>query len=317
MVGQALRFAFYALHSLYMQKKPLVIGCVVAILVLILGLGGLLGGGMYFVKKMIADQGQTAEVPVAVLRVERGSATVVSGSASQEVTTETQVGTGDEITVSSDGRAALYWDGHGRTLIDAGTKLRVEEASRPAGPDSIKAKILIDIGRTWTRIEQVLDVGSEVSAATNDVVATVRGTSFGVDRTGGTSAIRVKESKVAASRPGSVDMVEVDAGFKYVGGQSTRLSETELADPFVVDGDRDIPDEDYDLSSFLTGAEAWLQKGLEYLMWRPWLLSRIDFGAGGDTFREWYGNFPADIRAGIEAKNGAPNYDEISRLLDW
>lgn len=308
-----------------MQKKPILIGVAVVLVLLVLAVGGAIVGGTYFVKQMLAQQGTTGEAPVAVLRVEQGEATVTSNGVTQVVTTETQVNAGDEVSVSASGRAALYWDGYGRTLIDAGSKLRVTEASRPSGGNSIKANFLLEIGRTWTRIEQVLDVGSEVSAATSDVVATVRGTSFGVDRVGGASSIKVKESKVSATRPGATEGVSVEEGFKLDVSQGStgafrntaRLSATELQDPLLLAGDKDIPDGEYDLSGFTSGAEAWIQSGIEYLAWNPWLLARLDFSSGGESFREWYGKIPADIRAGVEAKNGVPNYEEISRLLNW
>ncbi len=308
-----------------MKMKPLLIGLGIALGIFLLGGAALIGGGIYFVNKVISQQGTTAEVPVAVLRVEQGKATISSGGAPQEVTTETQVNQGDEIVVSDDGRAALYWDGYGRTLIDAGTKLRVTEASRPDGKKSIKANFLIDIGRTWTRIEQVLDVGSEVSGATGDVVATVRGTSFGVERVGNASAIRVKSSKVKATRVGSEEGLLVEEGFKLevprgsTGSLRTpiKLTDIELQDPLLLAGDKDIPDADYDLSAFSSDAETWIQKTVEYLAWHPWLLMQVDFSGGGDSFQAWYESFPSGVRAQIEARNGKPNHAEISRLLNW
>lgn len=308
-----------------MQKKPLLIGLAVAVIVILLGVAGVIGGTMYFVNQMLTQQGSTGEAPVAVLRVELGKATITSSGISQEVTTETQVLPGDDIVVSDDGRAAIYWDGYGRTVIDAGTRMRVTEASRPSGEKSIKANFLIDIGRTWTRIEQVLDVGSEVSAATGDVVATVRGTSFGVDRMGGTSALRVKESTVEAKRPGADEGIPVQEGLKLEVAQGSTgafrapiaLTTTELQDPFLLEGDKDIPDGDYHLDGFVSGAEAWLQQAIAYLAWRPWLLAQVDFSSGGESFQEWYLGLPSGFRAGIEAQIGKPNHAEISRLLDW
>ncbi|MCC6563386.1 hypothetical protein IT087_00665 [Candidatus Uhrbacteria bacterium] len=308
-----------------MQKKPLLIGLGIAVVVILLVGGAVVAGISYFVSQAVAQQGMTGEAPVAVLRVEQGKATVSSSGVSQEVTTETKIIEGDEITVSDDGRAAIYWDGYGRTLIDAGTKLRVNAASRPAGEKSIKANLLIDIGRTWTRIEQVLDLGSEVSAATGDVVATVRGTSFGVERVGNASAIKVKESKVTATRPGSEEGVSVEEGNKLEIPQGSTgafratvaLSASDLQDTLLLEGDKDIADGDYDLDGFVSGGEAWIQKAIGYLAWHPWLLAQMDFSNGGETFQQWYQGFPASVRADIEAQNGAPNYAEISRLLNW
>jgi hypothetical protein len=310
---------------MHMQMKPLLIGLGVAVILIFLGGAAIIGGGIFIVGQLVSQQTTTGEAPVAVLRVEQGKASVSSGGVLQEVKTETQVNQGDEIVVSDDGRAALYWDGYGRTLIDAGTKLRVTEASRPDGGKSIKAKFLIDIGRTWTRIEQVLDVGSEVSGATGDVVATVRGTSFGVERVGNASAIRVKSSKVKATRVGSTQELLVEEGFKLevprgsTGSLRTpiKLSDIELQDPLLLAGDKDIPDADYDLSAFSSDAETWIQKTVEYLAWHPWLLMQVDFSGAGDSFQAWYQSFPSGVRAQIEAKNGKPNYAEISRLLNW
>lgn len=308
-------------------------------LLALIGVGLVFGIG-YFVSRTLTEQSQRtdAEAAVAVLRVERGSATITSSGIDQTVASahETEVLKGDEILVSDDGRAAIVWDGHGRTLLDAGTRLRVTEAERPSD-GSLRARLLIDIGRTWTRLERLLDLDSEVSVGASNVVATVRGTSFGVERLGNDVGVKVKESTVATARfsdpfsPASLEAFlddfvaeqTVEAGFKISDAAAVRgplgapvaMTEDELNDPFVREGDRNLSPDEYDLSGWMSGAERWLGGAIEYLAWRPWLLARLDFGA--ESFRAFYRNVPTNVRTDIEAKLGPPDFEEMERLLNW
>lgn len=322
-----------------MQKKTwAILGGGLALLILIGG--GLVFGVGYFVSKTLSEQSQRsdAEAAVAVLRVERGFATITTAGIEQSVASddETEVKTGDEIVVSDDGRAAIVWDKHGRTLIDAGTRLRVTEAERPSG-DSLRARLLIDIGRTWTRLERILDLDSEVSVGASNVVATVRGTSFGMERQGSETSVKVTESSVATARSNqpfseasfiaALDVFEaqqtVEAKFKVTAAAgsvgildaSVPMTEDELNDPFLLAGDRELSPSEYDLSGWMSGAERWLGSAIEYLAWRPWLLAGLDFNAG--SFREFYANIPKNVRNDIEARVGAPNFEEMERLLNW
>ncbi len=308
-------------------------------ILLLIGVGLVFGIG-YFVSKTLTEQSQRtdAESAVAVLRVERGSAIITTAGIPQNVASEheTEVLTGDEIVVSDDGRAAIVWDKYGRTLLDAGTRLRVTEAERPSG-NSIRARLLLDIGRTWTRLERLLDLDSEVSVGASNVVATVRGTSFGVERLGNDIGVKVTESTVETARfsdpfsPASLAAFledfspdqTIEAGFKISDaaavrgplGASVEMTQDELNDPFVREGDRELSPDEYDLSGWMSGAERWLGGAIEYLAWRPWLLANLDFGA--ESFRTFYGNVPSGVRADIEAKMGAPDFEEMQRLLNW
>jgi hypothetical protein len=322
-----------------MQKKTWAIlggGCALLILI---GVGLVFGIG-YFVSRTLTEQSQRtdAESAVAVLRVERGSAIITTAGIPQNVASEneTEVLTGDEIVVSDDGRAAIVWDKYGRTLLDAGTRLRVTEAERSSG-NSLRARLLLDIGRTWTRLERLLDLDSEVSVGASNVVATVRGTSFGVERLGNDVGVKVTESSVATARSNqpfsqasftaALELFEsqqtVEAGHKVTAAAGSvgildapvPMTEDELSDPFLLAGDRELLPNEYDLSGWTSGAERWLGSAIEYLAWRPWLLAGLDFNA--ESFREFYANIPANVRSDIEARVGAPNFEEMERLLNW
>jgi hypothetical protein len=324
-----------------MQKKTIFTlfggGCFVVILI---GVGLFVGAG-YLIRQALAEQSVRApeDAAVAALRVERGSATISTSGLEQVVASgaETEVKSDDVISVSDDGRASIVWDGYGRTLLDAGTHLSVVEAERPKD-ESLRARVLVNIGRTWTRLERILDLDSEVSVGANNVVATVRGTSFGVERQGNQTSIKVKESKVDAARfsdPFSTASLTtflknfqadqtVKAGFKIASDDaasgpldpSVEMTRADLNDPFILAGDRELSPDEYDLSGWVSDSERWLQRGVEYLAWRPWLLTRIDFGSGG-SFREFYNGIPSDIRSDIEKKFGSPDFAEMERLLNW
>jgi hypothetical protein len=119
------------------------------------------------------------------------------------------VSEGDTIETGNGSSAAIIWPDYGRTVIDANSKITLTKADK-AG-DKLNVNMNLDFGRMWTRLERLLgrDSGFEVRAS--NVVATVRGTSFGVERprTGGNVKVQVAESRVAVKKMKSADSNEV------------------------------------------------------------------------------------------------------------
>ncbi len=119
------------------------------------------------------------------------------------------VSEGDVIETGNDSSAAIIWPEYGRTVIDANSKITLTKAEKDG--DKLNVNMKMDFGRMWTRLERLLgrDSGFEVRAS--NVVATVRGTSFGVERprTGGNVKVQVAESRVAVKKMKSADSDEV------------------------------------------------------------------------------------------------------------
>ena len=97
------------------------------------------------------------------------------------LTKDTEISAGDEIKTDSNGSAEIHWGERGITRLDPNTDLVIDSAP---DPDHYVTNVSINLhltsGRVWSRMLKLLDLDSQVSVRTDDVVATVRGTAFGV-----------------------------------------------------------------------------------------------------------------------------------------
>ncbi len=104
---------------------------------------------------------------------------------------------GDQIRTGQGGEAKLVWGDRGYTRIEENSQLTIE-ASPVEGIATPGAKIQLKLesGRVWSRMLKLLDLDSTIEVKTSDVVATVRGTTFGVGKDADGTQIAVSESVV-------------------------------------------------------------------------------------------------------------------------
>ncbi|MCR4256310.1 MAG: FecR family protein, partial [Candidatus Uhrbacteria bacterium] len=106
---------------------------------------------------------------------------------------------GATITTGLDGKVTLDWFGEGETRLGASSELIVRTA-RSAEEDPLVIRLRLESGRAWTRVMRLLEIDADLSVETNDVVATVRGTSFDVETAPGmATTIWVADSVVEAA----------------------------------------------------------------------------------------------------------------------
>lgn len=158
--------------------------------------------------------GAGASEDVPLIRIEKVTAPVEikhPGEASWtalDATTAVQIG--DEIRTGSGGKAKIRWGDRGETRLDADTELTIEAAPMNANATT-KALVQLKLttGRVWSRVLKLLDMDSGFEVKTQAVVATVRGTAFGVASTPVDDQLAVTESvvNVASSRGGSSMML--------------------------------------------------------------------------------------------------------------
>ncbi|MBM3204972.1 FecR domain-containing protein [Candidatus Uhrbacteria bacterium] len=114
-----------------------------------------------------------------------------------------EVRQGDQIRTGQNGKAEIHWAERGVTRIEPDTELTVESI-----PDeehymtNASIQLRVTSGRVWTRVLKLLDLDSQVTVKTNDVVATVRGTAFGIIASAEGTDILVTESSVAVTPTG-------------------------------------------------------------------------------------------------------------------
>lgn len=118
----------------------------------------------------------------------------------QTLTAATDVRTGDEVRTGKDGAAEIHWGDRGVTRLDASSDLVIETAPEDlASVTKTSIHLHVLSGRIWSRMLKLLDIQSEVQARTNDVVATVRGTAFGLEAKAKDSELEVTDSVVSVS----------------------------------------------------------------------------------------------------------------------
>ncbi len=93
----------------------------------------------------------------------------------------TELLSGDRVAVASGVVEVVYPDA-GVTRLDAGADVRLMAREASADGSVVAAQLELLAGRAWTRFERVFGSGEEFSVEANGVVATVRGTGFGVSR---------------------------------------------------------------------------------------------------------------------------------------
>jgi hypothetical protein len=98
-----------------------------------------------------------------------------------------------------DGNASLDWCGEGETELAPSSELVVRTMTCSyQGP--LVLRLRLEFGRAWTRVSRLLELEDDVAVETSDVVATVRGTSFDVEKhPGEATVVRVADSVVEAS----------------------------------------------------------------------------------------------------------------------
>ncbi len=150
--------------------------------------------------------GSSEPVSVATLTDTEGTVTIKRAGSVVTLSPITSLNEGDDVKTGADGKASIIWPGYGRTIIDSNSDVLIKKASRGSTSDSLVASLRLQSGRVWTRLEKLLDAQSSFDVRASNVVATVRGTSFGVgmDQPGQVD-VKVAESHVAIGRTASAN----------------------------------------------------------------------------------------------------------------
>ena len=165
----------------------------------------------------------------------------------------------DFIETGEDGRAEIAWTGYGRTIVASNSKLLITAAEVSEDGSGLVSRLKLESGRIWTRLEKLLSAGSSFEVRASNVVATVRGTSFGVgmDQEGRID-VKVAESNVEVARTANATSDEIVGTPVMVGAmQELSMIENDMqmpepipmsaedmeADAFLMDGNEPVPAE--------------------------------------------------------------------------
>ncbi|MFH1620813.1 MAG: hypothetical protein ABIB04_01875 [Patescibacteria group bacterium] len=133
------------------------------------------------------------EKEVAYLNLSGGQAEIVRGASRSEAKDGTALYSGDRVNVTSGSVIMLYPDA-GESLIEAPADFLVLANSN--GQGALFTEIRLFAGSVWTRLEKLLGSEEQFSVAANGVVATVRGTAFGVSLIGDDLDIQVADHEI-------------------------------------------------------------------------------------------------------------------------
>lgn len=141
----------------------------------------LLGGfGMWF-WSLGAVAGETASVIQVVVK----SGPVESRASASDTWTPVEhameLEPGSQVRTGAGGEADILWGDRGVTRLDANTQVIIEAMPADATQSTgVSIKVKVEAGRVWSRMLKLLDLQSSFEVETRDVVATVRGTAFGI-----------------------------------------------------------------------------------------------------------------------------------------
>ncbi len=116
-------------------------------------------------------------VALAYVRLDGSQGTITRGSATLPAQDGAELVSGDRVQVSS-GTMTVVYPEKGASQISTGSDITLLSDSKGAG--SVFTEIRLATGKIWTRFEHVFGSDEQFSVAAQGIVATVRGTGFGV-----------------------------------------------------------------------------------------------------------------------------------------
>jgi hypothetical protein len=139
---------------------------------------------------------ENAIQPIGVLSLHGGEATVTRGNVTTNAETDLELLPGDTIRVTT-GTVMIAYPEAGASYLDPGTEVTLLPDGE--GEGSVFAQIELAAGGIWTRFERLLGMDERFSVTGNGVVATVRGTAFGMEIVNGQADVQVADHEIELS----------------------------------------------------------------------------------------------------------------------
>ncbi len=153
----------------------------------------------------VAQTTETSSTPAAIayLRLDGGSANVDRADQVYQAKDDMELNGGDAVTVTQ-GPVELVYPETGISRLETGTQI-VLLPNDGADGSSIAAEIQLTAGSVWTRFEKLFGKDDHFNVVANGVVATVRGTAFGVSIDGDAADIQVADHEVQVMAENNVE----------------------------------------------------------------------------------------------------------------
>jgi hypothetical protein len=155
--------------------------------------------------------------PIGVLSLNGGAANVTRGTESAVADDGIELQPGDAIAVTS-GTVMIVYPETGVSYLPSGTTVTVLPDGE--GEGSVFVQVDLAVGSIWSRFERLFGADEKFSVTGNGVVATVRGTAFGMEIVDGQADVLVADHDVDVSmfeartgqQKGSKKAVRLEAG---------------------------------------------------------------------------------------------------------
>ncbi len=198
------------------------------------------------------------EVGTWNLQIKSGQATVTRDGKDQPGTNNMEIKEGDSIKTGSDAQAILEADGRAQIVIDKNSTFQVEGLNKGSILDfGLRSKL--QSGRIWPRLLKLMDLDSAFVTRTDQVVSTVRGTSYSFETDGSITKLWMEHGGVI-SKPKTGKSISNVAGqwatFDAVRSESGQSASSTWMDRAWLDANQpqDI--------QFITDADTLLTKAL-------------------------------------------------------
>lgn len=145
----------------------------------------------------VAEEESIRIAPMAVVSLDgAGAGTITRGDQTHDLVDGLEILPGDTVKAVI-GTVLLVYPEAGVSTLAPGTTVTLLPDGE--GEGSVFAHIELTVGSIWTRFERLLGTDERFSVNANNVVATVRGTAFGIVSVDGEADIQVADSKVEVS----------------------------------------------------------------------------------------------------------------------
>lgn len=161
-------------------------------LVIPLALGG--GGWLFWSLGSLPK----AEAGEAVLGIDRGQVEVKRAASDGWTAAKDgeRLQAGDSVRTGPDGQATLTFFDLAQNRLGPGAEIRLDELQAPGPAASMRVKLELKAGRLWSHILRLFELEDSYAVAVQNVVATVRGTTFSLERQATGTVLAVTDSAV-------------------------------------------------------------------------------------------------------------------------
>ncbi len=197
----------------------------IGLLVLPFALVALLGNGCTRSRSAVTPsssptpQTETQTNAMAFLRLDGGAATVMRGNVSAAAQDNAELRHGDRVKVTSGPVSIIYPDA-GESRLETGADVTIVTDENTSS--GLFAELRLTTGRVWTRFERLLGSDEHFSVASNGVVATVRGTAFGVTAEGTDVDVQAADHAVEVA-PEVTDATQAAAVTNVAAGEGVKI----------------------------------------------------------------------------------------------